>query len=309
MLVRMVHTLDEFRFLASDASRVGREKPLPEVRRVTADGTEGRVVSAIHWQPNLAPEFVLLHGAGLNAHSFDQTVLALDAPALSIDLPGHGRSDWRSDAGYTPQLMAPDALRTIETFATQPVTLVGHSLGGLTAAALAELQLEAADAGASEGLIHRLVIIDITPGVVAKQSARSVTEFITGQRDYGSHEEIVDRAIRFGIGSDREALARGVALNTRQRPDGRWEWTHHFAHLDGLPVRGANETPEERWQTLERVHAAGVPVTLVAASDGMVTAEHIDEWRARLPGTEVVTLTGPHNLHEAAPRELAEVLV
>ena len=50
---------------------------------------------------------------GLNAHGFDPVVLALDAPALALDLPGHGRSDWREDANYRPDLLAADVLTAL----------------------------------------------------------------------------------------------------------------------------------------------------------------------------------------------------
>lgn len=292
---------DEFRFLQGDAERVGRSAPLPEVRRVFVDTNEGRRIAGLSWQPGTPPEYVFLHGAGLNAHGYDPVVLALDAPALALDLPGHGRSDWRDDADYRPDLLAADVAVALGRLAPEPVTLVGHSLGGLTAALVAAAQPEA---------IRRLVIVDITPGVVPGRDAGSIAEFITGQRDYAAHEEIVDRAVAFGIGSDRAALLRGVALNTRRRPDGRWEWTHHLAHLEGLPIaKDGDPAPlAPLWGALESVAAAGVPLALIAASQGLVGEALREEWADRLPGSGLVTIEGPHNLHEAAPRELAAAL-
>lgn len=293
---------DEFRFLAGDARRVGRAAPLPAVRRVEAEVADGRRVRALAFDPHRAPELVFLHGIGLNAHSFDPTVLALGAPALSVDLPGHGRSDWRPDARYTPTHLAPDVTAALGALAPRPVTLVGHSLGGLTAAAVA---------GARAGVIRQLVLVDITPGHVPAAPSGAVAEFIGGQRDFASHEEMVDRAIAFGIGHDRERLARGVALNSRRRADGRWEWAHHLAHLPNVTA-AATATPErafaDLWSSLERLHADGVALTLVAASAGFVDGAQLDEWRDRLPRSTVDVVEGPHNLHEAAPRELATVL-
>lgn len=318
---------DEFRFLAGDARRVGRAAPLPAVRRVEAEVADGRRVRALAFDPHRAPELVFLHGIGLNAHSFDPTVLALGAPALSVDLPGHGRSDWRPDARYTPTHLAPDVTAALGALAPRPVTLVGHSLGGLTAAAVA---------GARAGVIRQLVLVDITPGHVPAAPSGAVAEFIGGQRDFASHEEMVDRAIAFGIGHDRERLARGVALNSRRRADGRWEWAHHLAHLpnvtaaatgeagegtdtgtDGAAGAGAAALPTataperafaDLWSSLERLHADGVALTLVAASAGFVDSAQLEEWRDRLPRSTVDVVEGPHNLHEAAPRELATVL-
>lgn len=295
----MTHLDDEFRFLPGDAERVGRSTPLPPVERVWADVTEGRRVSGLSFEPGRAPEYVFLHGAGLNAHGFDPTVLSLGAPALSLDLPGHGRSDWREDVAYRPDLLAEDVALALEAFAPEPVTLVGHSLGGLTAAVLAATRPQS---------VRELVLVDISPGMRPQRDAGSVSDFITGKREFDSLDEIVDRAVEFGIGHDRTALARGVALNTRQRADGRWEWAHHFAHLDRLPITNGDDPQPfaALWAPLLGLQGAGTPVGLAAASQGMVGEELIAEWHEKLPDSVVATIDGPHNLHEAAPVELAQ---
>lgn len=298
------HARDEFRFLPFDAERVGRTTPLPEVERVWAEVTDGRRLSGLAFSPSEQPRVVLLHGAGLNAHSFDPALLALSVPALSLDLPGHGRSDWRDDGDYRPAHLAHDlelAITELAPDTSQPLMLVGHSLGGLSASIVASSMQRAGRT------LSRLVIIDVTPGLVARGTPKTVIEFIQGKRDFGSVDEIVDRAIEFGIGSNRTTLARGVELNTRVRPDGRLEWTHHLAHLDSsTPRSGSNPQPHSHlWEELETLE---FPVTQIRADTGMVGDEETQEWHERLPRSEVVTLVGPHNLHEAAPVELAEIL-
>jgi len=289
---------DEFRFLVGDAERIGRAAPLPAVERVRVGADEGRRVSGLRFGAPADPELVALHGAGLNAHSFDPMLLALDVPALALDLPGHGRSDWRADADYRPDRLAPDVAPAIESFSRRPIALLGHSLGGLTAALVA---------ASRPALVRQLVVVDITPGVSPSGDAGAVAEFITGQRDYGSIDEIVDRAIRFGIGSNRTALTRGVALNTRRRPDGRLEWTHHLAHLDALPA-GADGDPRPYAGIWSALQSLDIPVSLIRAESGILGDALVEEWRDRLPGSDVVTVAGPHNLHEAVPVELARVV-
>ncbi|PRI10840.1 alpha/beta fold hydrolase [Leucobacter massiliensis] len=290
---------DEFRFLAGDAERVGHAGALPRIERVRAEAREGRWLSGLRFSPAAgAPGLVALHGAGLNAHSFDPLLLALGLPALALDLPGHGRSDWRGDADYAPGRLAPDVTLALETLAPAPVTLLGHSLGGLTAALVAAQRPET---------VERLILVDITPGVSPAGDAGAIAEFITGQRDYGSVGEIVDRAIAFGIGSDRAALTRGVSLNTRRRADGRLEWTHHLAHLEGLPSAASGDPLPFApvWDALTALAGRSVPLALIRAASGMLGESHEAEWRERLPGAPVRTVAGPHNLHEANPRGLA----
>lgn len=290
----------EFRFLPGDAARVGRTAALPTVARVSTRVGEQRALSALSFDSPAAPELVALHGAGLNAHSFDPLLLALGVPALALDLPGHGRSDWRADGDYRPDHLASDVETALEELAPAPVVLLGHSLGGLTAALVAAARPE---------LVRALVIVDITPGVSPQRDAGSITEFIRGQRDFGSVAEIVDRAVAFGIGSNRTALTRGVTLNTRTRTDGRLEWTHHLAHLpEVLPGDPALEDPQPYapiWASLQTVSA---PIVLVRATHGLISPELEAEWREQLPDSRVATVPGPHNLHEAAPSELAAVI-
>lgn len=317
---------DEFRFLASDAALVGRSGDLPDVRRVSVPLPDGRQLSALRFGglPTLPRqdqsaeppiEFAMLHGMGLNAHSFDPTALALGRSMLSVDLAGHGRSDWRGDADYRPDLLAEDVLVALDALASDPFVLVGHSLGALTAILVAAQRPD---------LVRALVLLDLTPGVVPSSDAASVTEFIAGQRTFDSIDEIVDRAMDFGIGHDRAALTRGVALNTRLRPDGKIEWTHHFAHLlpdskaaaaladDTATTSAPIGTDADKTRPFAALWAPlaalSVPITLVRGTTGMVSESLLVEWRERLPNTVVETLNTGHNVHEQDPTGLARVL-
>src|ERR1700722_8219330 len=101
---------DEFSMFEENAREAGlpfTEPPL--VRRAFIDvggappGQPPRQLSALVWGTG-APEIVFLHGGGQNAHTWDTVLLALDRPAVAIDLPGHGHSD----AGRSGYLNAED---------------------------------------------------------------------------------------------------------------------------------------------------------------------------------------------------------
>ncbi len=78
-----------------------------------------------------------MHGGGQNAHTWDTVALALDRPLLAIDLPGHGHSDWRADHKYFPAENAAAIAVVVRALAPDAKMVVGMSLGGLTALALA----------------------------------------------------------------------------------------------------------------------------------------------------------------------------
>lgn len=293
--------ISEFSYLPAQAEALG--VPLPEVERLTLPLADGRSVSALRFG-GAEPQVTLLHGAGLNAHTWDTTSLALQRPLLAIDLAGHGDSSWRDDVDYTPRTLAGDVAEALDAWTSQPQVVVGQSLGGLTGAALAASRPD---------LVSELVIVDITPGIDVTAGPAALREFYAGPTDFASRDELVDKAMSLGFGGSRPETERGVFLNTRVRPDGRVEWKHHFAHLAAHALAahdpGSATAPsvlhETGWDDLSGVSA---PITLVRAARGFVSETDAADFQQRVPEARVVTLDAAHNVQETAPVELAALI-
>lgn len=285
----------EFDFIPAQAADIGAA--VPRVTRLHLTLESGRTISALRYGEE-APVVTLLHGAGLNAHTFDTTVLAMGMPALSIDLPGHGDSAWRDDVDYSPRTMADDVATAIAAWTDTPQMLVGQSLGGLTAAVIAARNPQ---------LVRRLVLIDITPGF-EQSGVGQVRGFLDGATDFASRDQIVERAMAFGLGGDRASTERGVFLNTRVREDGRVVFKHHFANLGGLPSGGSGAAValSAIWDDLD---AVAVPTTLVRGDRGYITEANTAEFLDRVPGSASFTVAAGHNVQEDAPEQLGRVLV
>jgi pimeloyl-ACP methyl ester carboxylesterase len=287
-----VDTDDEFRYLVHQADALGLDA-VPAHRRSRFADRDGRAVSAIEWGTG-GPEVTFLHGAGLNAHTWDATALALGMPALAVDLPGHGHSDWRDDVDYRAETNAAAVFSVLEHVGADCQLVVGHSLGGLTAAALA---------ATNPATVCGLVVVDITPSVDTSTGAAAVRDFLDGPSVYATREEIVDRAIAYGIGTDRDDLARGVHLNTGP-VDGGFRFRHHLANLGGAaPLFDADKTG--LWASFERLT---LPVLLVRASRGFLTDALEEEFLSRVPGSRSLTIDGGHNIQEQAPVALAQAI-
>jgi pimeloyl-ACP methyl ester carboxylesterase len=304
-----VDTTDEFRYLPEQAAALapsltpslapslarGSIPPnVPAHRRALFTDRDGRTVGAIEWGTG-GPEVTFLHGAGLNAHTWDATALALGRPALAIDLPGHGHSDWRDDLDYRAEANAAAVFSVLEHVGSDCQVVVGQSLGGLTAAALA---------ATNPGTVCGLVVVDITPSVDTSTGAAAVRDFLNGPPVYASREDIVDRAVAFGIGTDRDALARGVFLNSKP-VEGGFIFRHHLANLHGAAAPLFDADKSDLWASFERLT---VPVLLVRASGGFLTDALEQEFLDRVPGSRSMTIEGRHNLQEDAPIALAEVI-
>lgn len=294
-----VSTLTEFSFLDAQAQTLG--VPVPPVERLMHTLDDGRTLSALRFGEG-TPQVTFLHGAGLNAHTWDATALALGAPSLAIDLPGHGDSSWRDDLDYSAPAIAPDIAAALRAWTTAPQVLIGQSLGGLTAARVAAQHPD---------LVREVIVVDITPGIDTSHGPAILREFYAGPTDFASRDDLVERAVAFGMGGSRANTERGVFLNTRVRADGRVEWKHHLAHLAATtfaaePAANAHAPVlrAEGWDDLAAVRA---PLTLVRAAQGFVTESDAEEYQRRLPGSQVVVFDAPHNVQETAPRALADL--
>ncbi|MGO1839364.1 MAG: alpha/beta fold hydrolase [Candidatus Microbacterium stercoravium] len=286
--------LDEFSFLADDAR--DQSAAVPDAERVQLTLPDGRTLSAIRFGSG-APRTVFLHGAGLNAHTWDRTVIDLDAPAIAVDLPGHGDSSWRDDADYAPETLAPDVIRAIEEWADAPVTLVGQSLGGLAASHAA---------AARPDLIADLVLVDIVPGIGS--GGPSPLAPFYARLEFASIDDVLDHAQAFGLGGARDTALRGVLLNTRTRPDGVVEWKHHLARVLSDAAEDAPSLRDHHdadWSALRHV---GAPITLIRGSRGYLGDADIASFRTAQPAAAIVTVDAPHNVQETAHLDIARIL-
>lgn len=286
---------DEFAAVRDEADALGTSAPA--LRREQWKVPDGRVISGIRWG-DLPPRALFLHGGGLNAHSWDSLLVRLGIPALAVDLPGHGHSDWRDDFDYLPETMAEDLSPLLsEVAAADPVHVVGQSMGALAAAALTARRPD---------LVASLVTVDITPDRrPSPEGSRPVREFINGPSSFGSYEEVVDHALATGIGRDRAGLERGVILNTRRREDGRLIFRHHFGSPPPTARLGVEDITR-LWGALAQL--PGECQLLVTGSRGIVESDEVEEFLGRNPGSRHVRLEAGHNVQRDAPAELARIL-
>lgn len=86
-----------------------------------------------------APPILLLHGITSSGGTWNWLVpeLAERFRVLRLDFRGHGDSDRAADQ-YSSSGYISDAVAALEQVAGQPAIVMGHSLGGVTAAALAQ---------------------------------------------------------------------------------------------------------------------------------------------------------------------------
>lgn len=323
---------DEFSMLAEAAAEAGVEwngEFAP--KRVSHELSEGgsdspsRKLSALKWGEG-SPELVLFHGGAQNAHTWDTVAMALRRPLLAVDLPGHGRSDWRDDHAYLPPELADDVCSIVAELAPDAKGVAGMSLGGLTALMLADMHPH---------LVRRLMLVDITPGV-NRAKAEPILEFISGPVYFDSFDDILARTIEHNPTRSEASLRRGILNNAKELPDGRWTWrwdptrverggasSEGTAEQGGIVETGAAAEQDaggvslgER-HDLEFFHSAwdaidsiDVPLVLCKGSEsGVVGDEDVEELLRRCPDAEVVVVPGAgHSIQGDKPAELAGLI-
>jgi pimeloyl-ACP methyl ester carboxylesterase len=290
-----VQPYDEFGLFHENAQEHGLpfDQP-PDVRRTSVEVGSDRRLSALVWGKDPA-QLVLLHGGAQNAHTWDTVALALGRPLVAIDLPGHGHSDAAKAGALSVEDHAADVARVVQAVAPEARAVVGMSLGGLTALALARL---------APDLVRRLVLVDITPGVTAAK-ADSVTSFVAGPSSFASFDEILARTVEFNPTRTVSSLRRGILHNAVQREDGSWVWRYARFRQGDLGV------PPDFGDLWSVVSGLTLPLLLVR---GMATGSVVDdadeaELLRRKPDAQVVRVEGAgHSVQGDQPIELARII-
>jgi pimeloyl-ACP methyl ester carboxylesterase len=223
-----------------------------------------------------------------------------------LDLPNHGHSPWTERVDYEDMAeTVADELAALD----EPVTLVGHSMGGKVAMQLALRRPE---------LLRALAVVDIAPVEYPLAGSRTddpdeetspFGEFIAAMRavdlDRLATREDADRALREAVPSD---MVRGFLLQSLVREgtgrDGTWRWRLNLELLerDLGSLRGFPEPPTG-------ARYDGPTLWIAGATSHYV----LDRDRARMeqlfPHTRLVRIKGAgHWVHSEQPEVFVETL-
>lgn len=294
-----IESYDEFGLFGENIAEYGIDtSATPQVRRVNVEMHDGRNLSALVWG-NGDPRLVLIHGGAQNAHTWDTVALALGVPLVAIDLAGHGHSDWRKDATYSHENLAKDVVAAIERLAPNARAVVGMSLGGLTALAVAHR---------APHLVRHLVLIDITPGVNAKK-AKAVLDFVNGPQSFASFDDLLARTKEHNPTRSESSLRRGILHNAVQLPDGSWKWRYdrsNHARTSSDDDPNSNGFAE-LWEAISELKC---PLLVVRGGlSPVVDDDDVAEVKRRKASADVVVIENAgHSIQGDRPIELAELL-
>lgn len=252
-------------------------------------GTGGVRIVADRFGDPRARAVVFLHGGGQTRRSWGRAAAAVAErgwQAITVDLRGHGESDWSTEGDYRVVSFAGDIQQVLRDLPPQPV-LVGASLGGFTAMLLAgEL---------APGIASGVVLVDIVPNM-EQSGANRIHAFMADRVEsgFGSLDEVADAIAEYNPHRPRPSDLEGLTTNLRRRGD-RWYW-----HWDPQFISGTAAFPPHEIIDTDRMYAAvaailrnGVPMLLVRGQmSDLVRQETADQFLSRFPQVEFADVGG-----------------
>jgi esterase len=239
--------------LAAEISGVETEIVLPRKCEVAASRMR---LHYLDWGTSGRRPIVFLHGAALNAHTWDVVCLILRQQyrCLAIDQRGHGESAWAEDADYSGDAHRGDIEAFVDNLGLDQFVLVGHSMGGFNAFNYAFQHSHR---------LAALVLVDAGPSMLAK-GARRIVDFVTQTAELDSLEEAIQKAIEFNPRRDPRLLRRSLLHNFRQHPGGKWKRKTDLRMWHSLRDRHKErELLKERFQQAARIEC---PTLIVQGS-------------------------------------------
>ncbi len=261
---------------------------MTQARNLEFQSADGLTLRANAWGNEQDPPVLLLHGGGQTRHAWAGTGVALAEAgwhAISMDLRGHGDSDWCPDGDYEHMTFGADTAHVARSFDQKPV-LVGASLGGLSSLfALGQAHEEGHESPASA-----LVLVDIAPRM-ERAGARRVLAFMNAAPDgFERLEDAAEAIAKYNPHRPRPKDLEGLRKNLRKREDGRYHW-----HWDPAFINGRTEPTlinhEERLE--EAAQNLAIPTLLVRGRmSDLITEEGAQKFLEQVPHAKYVDVSG-----------------
>lgn len=231
----------------------------------------GLDLAADAYGPDDGPPVLLFPGGGQTRHSWNGTARLLGNKgwrATTVDLRGHGDSDWAPDGDYSLDAFAADVRDVARATGHRPPALVGASLGGISSLiAIAE-----DDQATDRPVASALVLVDVAPRLEPEGVAR-IGAFMLGHLEgFASLEDVADAVAAYNPHRPRPSDLSGLRKNVRQREDGRWYW--HWDPRFMTPGRIDEPRSIRNEDRLERAaQTLTLPVLLVRGRQSDVLSE------------------------------------
>jgi N-formylmaleamate deformylase len=231
------------------------------------------------------PTLVLLHGLTANGACWTALALALqnEYDIIMPDARGHGKSSV-PDYGYTYEDHANDVIGLINSLKLPSLVLVGHSMGGMTAAVVASRSPE---------LLRGVVLAD--PTFLNAKVQRQVRDSDVSDQ----HRGILDKSLDELVADSQSRHPNRSLVTIKLIAQARLQTS--MAAFDVLTP----PNPDYR----QLVSSIAVPGLLVFGDKGVVSPAVAEELQRLNPGFQVQQIPeAGHGLHYDQPERFAAIV-
>lgn len=250
-------------------------------RELRLRGADGLTIAADAYGDPSHPPLLFLHGGGQSRSAWRGAARSLASAGfhgLSLDLRGHGESDWAPDGNYAFDRHVADIESVIRDL-RQPAILVGASLGGHVSL-IAAAQLP--------DLVRALALADVTPWLDeddADALRGAMRRSAEGFETVAAAAAMVD-ALR---GTTSRGNPERLRPHMREGEDGRlyWRWDPRFIRDEFVRHGG------EGGLFAQSAAALRVPTLLMHAQhSNVVTPEQVRRFREVVPALRYAQIAG-----------------
>lgn len=248
----------------------------------------------VDWGNEDAPDLLLVHGGRDHCRNWDWIAQQLrrDFHIVAPDLRGHGDSQWLYGAHYAMIDYVSDIAQLVDQKHLEPVTIIGHSLGGAITLQYAGIYPDKVrKVVAIEGLgPARRMITDRadTPVDERMQKWIDANRALAGRQPhrYPSLEAAVERLQEANPHLTAEQAQHLTVHGTNQLEDGSYIWKFDNYVRASSPYLFNEEEARAIWS---RVTA---PTLLVRGSESWAADPEQDGRAAIFPDVQVLTVEG-----------------
>jgi esterase len=247
----------------------------------------------LDWGADGKQPFIMLHGIGRIAHSFDHIAPKFNQNyhVIAIDMRGHGDSAWSPEGAYLVEDYAKDLAAFIAQLNLRNVVLLGNSTGG---------RVVQVYAGTHPERVAKLIVEDVGPertNEIASGFARRVQQEENG---WASEDELVASLMRAGSTVSEDLQRNYAHFGSKRRADGRIVWKR-----DPNLVKGF--IPTELWTQVLNIRCP--TIYILGGASSIVPPDTQQKLRENLPAVQIVTMPKlGHYPHQEAPREYIRIV-
>jgi pimeloyl-ACP methyl ester carboxylesterase len=212
----------------------------------------------VDWGNPGAPPLLLVHGGRDHCRNWDWVASALrhDYHILAPDLRGHGDSQWSPDGSYSVAAYIYDLAQLIHQQELAPVTIIGHSLGGMLTLRYAGIYPES---------VSKIVAIEglgMTPRAMVDRAKQPIADrmqrWIEQQRDlsgrlprrYSSIDEALKRMQEANSHLSPEQARHLTQHGVNQNEDGTYSWKFDNYVRSDRPYGMTQDETQALWQRI-----------------------------------------------------------